>query len=270
MSTSVAIRTHEVRSRPIVRKNTKLPIETMASSTLAVVAAILVALILGTAKPLPLSPDSETLRALQTVAAQELSQSSSVRESRLPLSAREGLVIAPGFVMKPSNVSTQSNGSRIAPGVVHYGQVAPQTNLVAQQLPDGATRFMTVMTGSNAPENYSYDVEMPSGTSMKATPSGGVDLINGSGQVVGTIGAPWARDANGVAVKTYYTVKGSQLIQTTKHAGAAYPVVADPIVVFVLGLTMLCFIGGGIAWYFSKGAPTWIRIGATIFACVRA
>lgn len=270
MSTSVAIRTHEVRSGPIIRKNAKLPVTTSVGPALAVVAALLVALVLGTAKPLPLSSDSETLVALQTVAAQELSQSSAIRETSLPLNGSEGLVIAPGFVIKPSNVSKETKGSQIAPGVVHYGQVAPQTNLVAQQLPDGSTRFMTVMSGHNAPEDYSYEVDMPAGTSMKAAPSGGVDFINSAGQIVGTIGAPWARDANGVDIKTYYTVKGSQLIQTTKHAGAAYPVVADPIMIIVMGRTMLCFVGGALAWWLSKGYPTWIRIGATVFACVRA
>ncbi|MFE4542414.1 hypothetical protein [Arthrobacter sp. NPDC056727] len=270
MSTSVANYKPTFLLEISARKHAKSPIRTVASLMLATVAAVLVALIVGTAKLPPLSTDSETLLALQKVAAQELAQSSSVRVSSLPQDGSEGLHLAPGFVMKPSNVSKESRGSEIAPGVVSYGQVASQTNLVAQELPDGATRFMTVLSGSNAPENYTYQVDMPEGTTMKMAPSGGVDFINHAGQKVGSIGAPWARDAKGVAVETYYTIKGSQLVQTTKHAGAAYPVVADPIVIFVMGYMMLCMVGGGLAWILSKGYPKWVRIGATLFACIRA
>jgi hypothetical protein len=45
---------------------------------------------------------------------------------------------------------------------------------------------------------------------------------------VGGIEAPWARDADGRAVPTEYRIEGDSLVQTVRHQGAAYPVVADP------------------------------------------
>ncbi len=45
-----------------------------------------------------------------------------------------------------------------------------------------------------------------------------------------TIAAPWAKDANGNDVETFYTVNGDDLTQVVNHVNASvtYPIVADP------------------------------------------
>jgi hypothetical protein len=43
-----------------------------------------------------------------------------------------------------------------------------------------------------------------------------------------TIAPPWAVDAAHRAVRTSYRLEGRTLVQTVQHAGARYPVVADP------------------------------------------
>lgn len=45
-----------------------------------------------------------------------------------------------------------------------------------------------------------------------------------------TIGSPWAVDANGQSVPTWYEVDGDTVTQVVDHVGmqAVYPVVADP------------------------------------------
>jgi hypothetical protein len=58
-------------------------------------------------------------------------------------------------------------------------------------------------------------------------------LITKSGSkgatVLGSIDAPWAKDANGKAVPTSYRIEGGSLVQkVTTTTGTAFPVVADP------------------------------------------
>lgn len=50
--------------------------------------------------------------------------------------------------------------------------------------------------------------------------------------------SPWAYDAAGRAVPTYYVADGSRLIQVVRHdvEGIAYPVVADPRFQFDCGI----------------------------------
>lgn len=49
-------------------------------------------------------------------------------------------------------------------------------------------------------------------------------------KIIANIDAPWAKDANGVEIPTYYEASGSQLTQFVDHQDGdyAYPIVADP------------------------------------------
>ncbi|QNA77609.1 hypothetical protein C8250_042835 [Streptomyces sp. So13.3] len=124
------------------------------------------------------------------------------------------------------------------------------TDVAAQSTAEGATLY-TVIKGSNAPTQMTYNLSLPPGAVLlpstadsDGTASSDPDnpenpaagrvsyTIELNGAVVGTIDAPWAKDANGVSVPTSYTLQGNHLIQTVNHAGAAYPVVADPHVSF--------------------------------------
>ncbi|WP_282847829.1 DUF4258 domain-containing protein [Microbacterium oxydans] len=52
----------------------------------------------------------------------------------------------------------------------------------------------------------------------------------------GCTDVPWAKDASGASVPTFYGITGSTLTQVVQHQGAAYPVVADPWWIPVLGV----------------------------------
>ena len=60
----------------------------------------------------------------------------------------------------------------------------------------------------------------------------GAIIVERDGQAIGLVAPPWAIDANGHSVKTWYTVSDGALVQHVSHHGAAYPVVADPSVSF--------------------------------------
>lgn len=97
---------------------------------------------------------------------------------------------------------------------------------------DGSVRIHSSINEQAAPERYDY--RFP-----------GVDVIildeetrhaflfseaEGEFEVVGAVEAPWAVDANGVAVPTYFEADGDTLTQVVEHADSnfAYPIVADP------------------------------------------
>lgn len=121
-----------------------------------------------------------------------------------------------------------------------------QTEAAVQSVQDGV-RMMTVIKGPDAPKDTRYTLNLPAGTHLEeASPSYDADsarpeddsdvpmtgyvIVGADDAVLGEIEAPWAKDANGKSVPTHYTLDGNQLTQTVDHAGAAYPVVADPTV----------------------------------------
>ena len=76
---------------------------------------------------------------------------------------------------------------------------------------------------------------MPAGRAAPGLPgaraSGSRPVIQERGAapaVLGYLAAAWATDAHGHAVPTSYHVAGTTVVQTVAHAGAVYPVVADP------------------------------------------
>ena len=75
--------------------------------------------------------------------------------------------------------------------------------------------------------------------SLVVDSAGGVVALDGSGQVVAAVDAPWARDANGTEVPTRFVVEGTTLTQVVDHTTAtfAYPITADPAVWSWWGVT---------------------------------
>lgn len=99
-------------------------------------------------------------------------------------------------------------------------------SLAVQPLADGSTRFLSVLDNDGAPERYDYTFD---GVDLTLQADGSVLVTDGE-EPVGFVAAPWATDADGVAVPTRYEVDGSTLTQVVEHtAGAfAYPITADP------------------------------------------
>jgi hypothetical protein len=90
---------------------------------------------------------------------------------------------------------------------------------------------MTVINGADAPSDYSFHVAVPEGGQVAPGADGGFVVLAPDGTPVLEIKAPWARDANDAPVPVTYALDGTTLTMHVDHAGAAYPVVADPAVV---------------------------------------
>ncbi|MFG1685915.1 hypothetical protein ACGFNP_37525 [Nonomuraea sp. NPDC049269] len=119
------------------------------------------------------------------------------------------------------------NGNQPLPGLVTYTAKQPSV-AYAHQRTGQIARALTIIKDSSAPTEYRFPISAPEGSMLEVEDDDGTVLIYNNDIYLGEIDLPWAKDANGNAVPTSYRVEGMTLIQTVNHAGAAYPVVADP------------------------------------------
>lgn len=86
------------------------------------------------------------------------------------------------------------------------------------------------------------------------------------------VAAPWAKDANGKDVRTYFTTNGKKLTQHVAHKaqGVAYPVVADPfwIPAWAVAQIIRCGFGGYLGYISSGGWDWWWRALAVVGGCL--
>ena len=113
-------------------------------------------------------------------------------------------------------------------GAVVYESGAGAVSLAAQATVDGGLQVLVVIDGADAPSEYRFDMAVPAGATLVATPDGGAEVVGADGQVVAGVAPAWALDANGQPVPTRYLIEGTALVQVIDHHGAAYPVVGDP------------------------------------------
>ena len=95
---------------------------------------------------------------------------------------------------------------------------------------DGSVQISTVITNANAPKRYDYPVTVPGGQSVHLLDDGSAYVGTEDGNTFSAyIQAPWAKDANGDPVATYFEVSDGALTQVVDFtAETAFPVVADP------------------------------------------
>jgi len=97
-------------------------------------------------------------------------------------------------------------------------------------------RVMEVLKLTDAPSEYTYDLDLPAGSELIASPDGGavVATVTQDGEqvtadVVATFAPPWAVDAVGTPVPVTYKVVDNTLTMIVDQTGQyQYPLVADP------------------------------------------
>lgn len=120
-------------------------------------------------------------------------------------------------------------------GAVAYDN-SNATTTVATVREAGSVQITTVIEDASAPSEYAYPVDLPAGAHLSLHEDGSVSVLSAEGELVAIVDVPWARDASGASVPTSYRINGSTLTQIVQHQGAAYPVVADPWWIPVLGV----------------------------------
>lgn len=125
-------------------------------------------------------------------------------------------------------------GIKASSGTVVYPDAAAATDIAVQPTTDGGARTLLTLKNDKAPTTQRFELHLPTGVEAVDNGEGGYDLIRTGGDgapaiAVGTIDAPWAKDAKGEDVPTRYRLEGNTLVQTVDtNDSTAYPVVADP------------------------------------------
>ncbi|MCL2785185.1 MAG: hypothetical protein FWD55_07095 [Propionibacteriaceae bacterium] len=145
----------------------------------------------------------------------------------------EGVVI-PLQVTLPEEISVRDAKVADDGTIVFASDERHSAHAAVQVLEDGSVRMETVMVSPQGPSEFTYDF----GDAIPVIQDdGSVDLVLAFDAeefilevIVGEIESPWAMDANGESVETYYVVNDEgQLVQIVEPApGTKYPIVADP------------------------------------------
>lgn len=107
--------------------------------------------------------------------------------------------------------------------------------------------MLTVIDNTAAPVEYTYSITVPDGGRVELTSDGGAVVLDTQDQPIALVQTPWATDAVGSSVATYFTTDGSSLTQHIIHnvEGISYPVAADP---FWIPAAAILSIAQGCAW----------------------
>lgn len=176
-------------------------------------------------------------KQVQTTSDSSSALKTATAEARItiPRNARDGVTIArpdravQAITVSLPNASQSQAAKQVAPGAVAYAGSNGSATAV-QATNDGGVRMLTVIDDPAAPTTYSYTVNVPTGGHIELTPEGGAVVVDTQSNVLASVAIPWAKDANGKQIKTYFTTNGQTLTQHIDHnvPGVAYPVTADP------------------------------------------
>lgn len=193
---------------------------------------------------------------------------------------------------KPQADSTGKN-------VVLRGNDDDTSFMVSSQ--HGVTSIRQILESPSSSPRITYDAVGID--HIEINDDGGASLYtesdDGSYTTVGYVAEPWAYDANGVSVDTWFETDGRSLTQVVDHTSKsyAYPIMADPSwseiwdkmksvgktawsgVKWVAGkgkvlarrvgpgAPVLCAVGGAWAW-FRSDADGWVRVGDAVSGCI--
>ena len=127
------------------------------------------------------------------------------------------------WVPKSKNISTMQT--------IKWQIISANNNFdVVIQSIDGGMRYVLNIHSNKADKYYDFPMELPTGYILTQDPSGAVLIKDISGKIYTSIWKPWAKDANGNEIKTWYTIKDSTLRQYVDFdKNTVFPIVADPI-----------------------------------------
>ncbi|HSX30149.1 MAG TPA: hypothetical protein VLE73_06335 [Candidatus Saccharimonadales bacterium] len=152
---------------------------------------------------------------------------------KVPKDANDGITMAvtngPSVGIQLPNASKAGDAKQVAQGVVAYAGTNGSANAV-QTVEAGGVRMLTVIDNRNAATTYDYKISLPDGGRIELGSSGNAVILDEMGALIASISAPWATDAKGGHVRTWFTTDGTTLTQHISHRtrGTVYPVTADP------------------------------------------
>ncbi len=125
----------------------------------------------------------------------------------------------------------QSGGSVLYPNV---GGRSHDTDALVRAVPTGAD-VSFLLRSHKSPQSRTMSFDLPLGWRLHDArdPAGSVDVVSGSGKVMGRVLAPLAVDAQGQTVRARYHILGRDQLKLTVFHNAgdyAYPILVDPVI----------------------------------------
>ncbi len=113
--------------------------------------------------------------------------------------------------------------------VVYQPADARSGGVVVEALEDGSVQLQTIIKDAQSTHDLAYKLDVSESAKMKLLENGSVVAIGQDGRLELGLAKPWAVDAEGKRVKTYFTMDGNTVTQHVKPGpDTAYPIVADP------------------------------------------
>lgn len=112
-----------------------------------------------------------------------------------------------------------------------HPDTSPSTDTIVSPTSEAGFEVYYLLQDSAAPEEFVSSVQMPEYAHLEQVNPTTAQVVNDSGEVLMTIGAPWARDATGKSVAISLRVDGDDVITQVDHRDdetATYPILADP------------------------------------------
>ena len=173
----------------------------------------------------------ETLSTiLETVVPEVYSQTAASSEIALSNTSRSVEISDVGTGHENSDVSIQIPSTSIVAksedGLSYIGASSADSQQVVQPLDEGF-RILNISKNENSPTEFSYILNLPAGATAEMN-MGTVRVTRGD-EILGSIKEPWAVDASGKQIETYFTLEGNTLTQHVKiNSSANFPIISDP------------------------------------------
>ncbi len=103
-------------------------------------------------------------------------------------------------------------------------------DIVVQPVEGGGVQALVTLQNAEAPTDIPSQVDVSSGGTLVPQPDGSVQVVAADGTLLGDFASPWAIDATGNPVATWFTISGggelAQHVEVTEDT--VFPVVVDP------------------------------------------
>lgn len=130
----------------------------------------------------------------------------------------------------------------VEPRVTEYGDVVfdatqegaqvlvQELDVTNEPLLQAAARAVFTIESYDVDPLFAMDLDIPGAVEITQNDDGSVTFTNSNSDILAYIGAPWALDAAGESVATWYEIEDGKLYQYVDHLARehVYPIVADP------------------------------------------
>lgn len=91
-----------------------------------------------------------------------------------------------------------------------------------------SAQIISILHNRTQSNHLDYKVQLPKGTHFAIEKDGSVSIKDAQSKIYGMVKIPWAVDAKGKKLYTYYSIHSNLMRQHIDTSHATFPVVADP------------------------------------------